>query len=457
MGWGASQSLCRPDKGVERFSAPNRWQHGLLISSSRMSARADFLADTATRRVADMERMGLVAHVEQQLERVISLGLLPEQGLLPSEHTLARQYGVSRATARQALQRLAARGLVVQHPGRRSRAVVLDEVVTLEDLGVALHADQGPAHPERRRLLEGYLALKRETTVELLASCCEHASETELERLQDACFALRDAARWKVEGREWVTWEFELLRLAARAADRPGHLLLIHSLERSFRTMAARVLPHLDSEAAQEWAWCAFHALGDRDAQSLRRELPTLLQAADERLLANLTPTRQAVVAPKAPHGSAEPLPGLRPEPESARGELPGASVANLSACHTGSLQAPPTAGSPPELYACHTGSLQAPPTAGSTPESPSTLFGQPSGDTALEAGELPGRREERGCFTWSPVPWPLVASPQGHPSSVPQSTSGLRSDSASLSRTACHTGSCHAEEEDSHRVFRPP
>ncbi|HYH98514.1 GntR family transcriptional regulator, partial [Hyalangium sp.] len=56
--------------------------------------------------------MGLVAHVEQQLERVIALGLLPEQGLLPSENMLARKYGVSRATARQALQRLAARGLV---------------------------------------------------------------------------------------------------------------------------------------------------------------------------------------------------------------------------------------------------------------------------------------------------------------------------------------------------------
>jgi GntR family transcriptional regulator, transcriptional repressor for pyruvate dehydrogenase complex len=316
-----------------------------------------------------MERMGLVAQVEQQLERVIALGLLPEQGLLPSENMLARKYGVSRATARQALQRLAARGLVVQHPGRRNRAVAVDEAVTLENVGVVLHAEQGAAHPERRRLLEGYLALKRETLVELLALCCEHASGQEVERLREACFALRDAARWQEEDRGWVAWEFELLRLAALVADRPGHLLLIHSLERSFRAMATRVLPHLDSEAAQKWAWCAFHALGDRDAQALRRELPALLQAADERLLDNLAPTRQAVVAPKAPHGPAEPLPGLSPEPESARGELPGAGAANLYACHTGSFQAPPAAGSPPELSACHTGSFQAPPAAGSPPE----------------------------------------------------------------------------------------
>ncbi|MBN1206873.1 MAG: winged helix-turn-helix transcriptional regulator, partial [Myxococcaceae bacterium] len=76
--------------------------------------------------------------VEQELERVISLGQLPEDGVLPSEHTLARRYGVSRSTVREALLRLGTRGLVVQHPGRKSRAVALDEAVTLENLSMAL-------------------------------------------------------------------------------------------------------------------------------------------------------------------------------------------------------------------------------------------------------------------------------------------------------------------------------
>jgi GntR family transcriptional repressor for pyruvate dehydrogenase complex len=377
-----------------------------------------------------MERMGLVAHVEQQLERVISLGLLPEQGLLPSEHTLARQYGVSRATARQALQRLAARGLVVQHAGRKSRAVALDEAVTLENLGVALHAEQGSAHPERRRLLEGYLDLKRETMVELLAACCEHASEAEMERLRDACFALGDAARWQVEGRGWVPWEFELLRLAARAVDRPGHLLLIHSLERSFRAMAARLLPHLDSEAAQKWAWCAFHALRDRDAQTLRRELPALLQVGDEHLLKSMAPPRQAIISPEVPHVPAELLLGLRPGSEPAQGELPGAATTNLTACHTGSSQAPATAG---------------PPT-----EAPSMSFGQPSGDTALKTGGLPGHRDKPGALSWSPAPWPQVVASQDKRRSASQSTRGPWPDAPSPNLTACHTSSCRALSSDS-------
>jgi DNA-binding FadR family transcriptional regulator len=104
-----------------------------------------------------MERMGRVSRVEEELERMMVLGLLPGDDFLPSEQVLARQQGVSRATAREALLRLAARGLVVQHPGRRSRAVPLSEAVTLENLSVMLHGEDR-AHPERQRLLEGYLA-----------------------------------------------------------------------------------------------------------------------------------------------------------------------------------------------------------------------------------------------------------------------------------------------------------
>src|SRR5262245_11922847 len=119
-----------------------------------------------------MERWGLVSQLEAELERRISLGLVPQEGKLPSERTLASQYGVSRTTAREALVRLRARGLVEVHPGRRARAVVMEEAVKLENLGTAL-LGEGPSHPERHMLLAGYLELKREVTVELLAACCE--------------------------------------------------------------------------------------------------------------------------------------------------------------------------------------------------------------------------------------------------------------------------------------------
>ncbi|HEX8435105.1 GntR family transcriptional regulator [Archangium sp.] len=231
--------------------------------------------------------MRQVTNIEEELERMISRGELPETGTLPSEQMLARRYGVARGTIREALMRLATRGLIVRHQGRQARAVAFEHVVTLENLGVALH-DLERAPPQRWRLLEGYFELKRETTLELLARCCAHAPPRELERLANACFALRDGARWDDGARHWVEQEFELLRLAAHAADRPGHFLLVQSLERAFRGMAGVVRPLLASDAVRHWAESALPWLTERDVEALRRDLPPLLLACDEHVLGSL-------------------------------------------------------------------------------------------------------------------------------------------------------------------------
>ncbi|WP_375769261.1 GntR family transcriptional regulator [Archangium gephyra] len=229
----------------------------------------------------------LVARIEEDLERMISQDRLPRSGGLPSERRLAQHYDVARGTIREALLRLAARGLVVRHPGRQSRAVAVEHAVTLESLGVVIHAMKS-ARPERRRLLEGYFELKRETLVTLLVLACEHASEKELERLSNACFALREGARWDDGSRRWVAQEFALLRMAAGAVDRPGHFLLVQSLERAFWGMAGVVRPLFSSEAVRHWSQQTLSWLYDRDVEALRRDLPPLLLASDEHVLRRL-------------------------------------------------------------------------------------------------------------------------------------------------------------------------
>ncbi|MGZ3458573.1 MAG: FadR/GntR family transcriptional regulator [Archangium sp.] len=239
-----------------------------------------------------LERTKLVARIEQELEVMISQGRLPRSGDLPSEQKLARHYGVARGTIREALLRLSARGLVVRRQGRQARAVAIEHIVTLENLGVALHALESEHHG-RRRLLEGYFELKRDTAIELLVRCCEHASEQELHRLGDACFALREAARWDEGSRRWVEQEFELLRMAARAVDRPGHFLLVQSLERAFHGMAEVVAPLLAAEKVCHWAQEAMYWLGMREVEALRRDLPSLLLACDEHVLGCLGPASE--------------------------------------------------------------------------------------------------------------------------------------------------------------------
>ncbi|MFP2900060.1 FadR/GntR family transcriptional regulator, partial [Corallococcus sp. 4LFB] len=242
-----------------------------------------------------MVQVGLVAYVEEQLEREISLRRLPRNGQLGSEQVLARRYGVSRSTVREALRRLAARGLVVQRPGRVARAVALDESLTLENLGMALHDERSE---ECRRLLEGYFSLKRQVLVELLADCCASASEADRHQLEATCFNLWDLARWE-PGARCAQLEFELLRLAAQAAARPGHLLLIQSLQRAMRGKAARLQSFMGGESLRQWAVCAMHALGDRDARAIQNQLPALLKACDEGVLDAFAPVPQGHASPE--------------------------------------------------------------------------------------------------------------------------------------------------------------
>ncbi|WP_224369385.1 FadR/GntR family transcriptional regulator [Hyalangium versicolor] len=278
-----------------------------------------------------MEHKGLVARVSEQLERLIALGHMPKD-TLPSERVMAKRYGVSRTTIRGALQGLAARGLIVQHPGRQSRTVGLGEALSLESLKLLL--PEGRTDLDRRYLLEGYFSLKREVTVELLAACCEHASPQDVELLKSASFVLRDDARWQEEPRRWAQREFELLRLAARAADRPGHMLLIVTLEKAFWGVAESVLPALQAEAVREWAMFVFDALVDRDAQLVRRELPALLKAVDGPMLDRLAPVSDAHMEPASPATPVE-VP------------LSGETAADWYAGHTSSQPARPTGGLP--------------------------------------------------------------------------------------------------------------
>jgi hypothetical protein len=69
---------------------------------------------------------------------------------------------------------------------------------------------------------------------------------------------------WELKRPQWLALEFELLRQAALAAQRPGHLLLIQTLERACHGMAGRVEPYLDSLTLYQWTQCAMDALCHR-------------------------------------------------------------------------------------------------------------------------------------------------------------------------------------------------
>ncbi|ADO69311.1 uncharacterized protein STAUR_1507 [Stigmatella aurantiaca DW4/3-1] len=223
--------------------------------------------------------------------------------------------------------------------------------MTLENLAVVLEGP-GAAQPERRRRLEGFLALQRETAEELLAASCQQASARDLDTLAGLCFELAEAARWDDTPGRWAQWEFERLRQAARAVDRPGQALLLQSLERAYRGLARRLMPYLNAQATHQWALCALHALAAKDAQGLRRQLPALLQASDAHLLAHLPPSQEPRGSSRLPLCTDTTPVHPTSEDEDAPARLSEAKSPNLSACPTGLSQRTPTGGPPPEALA---------------------------------------------------------------------------------------------------------
>jgi GntR family transcriptional repressor for pyruvate dehydrogenase complex len=63
------------------------------------------------------QQAGRVEGVMRQIETALLDGSYPAHARLPAERVLAEQYGVSRNTVREAIQRLAARGLLRSRPG----------------------------------------------------------------------------------------------------------------------------------------------------------------------------------------------------------------------------------------------------------------------------------------------------------------------------------------------------
>ncbi len=65
----------------------------------------------------DNHQRGRVESVMRQIEMALLDGSYPANSRLPAERELAQRYAVSRNTVREAIQRLAARGLVRSRPG----------------------------------------------------------------------------------------------------------------------------------------------------------------------------------------------------------------------------------------------------------------------------------------------------------------------------------------------------
>ncbi|MGW9438071.1 FadR/GntR family transcriptional regulator [Streptomyces sp. NPDC055607] len=129
------------------------------------------------------------SRLHEQLARKIANDIvsrrLPENAVVPSAEELATEYEVSRTVAREALQALAAAGLVTVRHGKRTVVAPLSEWRFLEDLVKQAITREQPAADLATDLMETRMVLEvaaarlcgRRATQEHFDSIRSHASE----------------------------------------------------------------------------------------------------------------------------------------------------------------------------------------------------------------------------------------------------------------------------------------
>ena len=174
--------------------------------------------------------------IVEQLEGMILEGTLKSGERLPAERALAEQFGVSRPSLREAIQKLAAKGLLVSRQGGGNYVV---ETLGSTFSDPLLHLLE--SNPEAQRDL-----LEFRQTLE--ASCAYYAAlratEVDRERLTAAFDALQDC----------YTRDDEVSRIEEGAADARFHLaiaeashnaVLLHTIRGLFDLLKRNVVTNI--------------------------------------------------------------------------------------------------------------------------------------------------------------------------------------------------------------------
>lgn len=135
---------------------------------------------------------GRAALVERRIAEAITGGVLAPSTKLPAESELARLFGVAPATAREALQSLRERGLVVTLRGRTGGSFV---VATADAAEFATRALRDMSRVALRDLAAHYLAV----TGACVALAAQRADPSEVSRIRDRLdrFSGNDPLAWR--------------------------------------------------------------------------------------------------------------------------------------------------------------------------------------------------------------------------------------------------------------------
>lgn len=216
--------------------------------------------------------------VIESLRERITAGVYPLGSRLPSERDLAQEFGVSRATVRQGILALEARGLLAV----RDRSGAYVQAPTPDRVSDALLQliGQFPHSITIRDLVEVRMVFE----VEMAGLAAERRSREDLRLIARA---LADTAALADSVDAWAEADVEFHGALARATGNPLFAIIYDSLRSAFieqRRRTGTSLPETRA-AAFRWHQRIFDAVGLGDAVAARRAMHDHLLEARQTML----------------------------------------------------------------------------------------------------------------------------------------------------------------------------
>ena len=160
--------------------------------------------------------------IADRLEQAILSGEFRPKERLPAERTLAARWKVSRATVREAIAELAARGLLVR---RQGDGTYLNDAE--QRLGVEVWVDMASRHPDLQTHILEFRQMLERRAAELAAVRHRPADRRRLEKAEAAV----DAAFTSGDHHAQIEADMALHRVIAECAHNPVFSYLMKSLQ----------------------------------------------------------------------------------------------------------------------------------------------------------------------------------------------------------------------------------
>lgn len=222
----------------------------------------------------------LPARIAQQIGRDIAEGRILPGEKLPTEHVLAKGFGVSRSVVREAIAQLRNEGLVETRQG-------VGAFVTELQARASIRIEQGDLHD--RQSFRDLFQLRLPLEIEAAGLAAVHHDQSDLDKLDETLAAMTGADKWTEQG---IVADLAFHRILAAATKNEYFSLFIGFIaERiSLAINAARAAAVLEEivEVTIAEHLAIREAVASRDPQRAREAMRRHLLGAAGRLGLNL-------------------------------------------------------------------------------------------------------------------------------------------------------------------------